>query len=508
MQIVCISRGTLSGGKDLACKLASKLGSECISRETIIDAATQAGIPVGKLEMAVVRRRPLGEQLAIDKERYKAFVAATLCEKSKKGSIVYHGRTGHLVLPGVDHVLRARVIQDPERRISLTMDHLRLDRAKAVNYNEQVDEDRRRWIRTLYNIDWQDPSHYDTVINLSHLSVDNAAAALSSMAQLPEFQETPAVRNRIDDLLLASRCRLAIGADQRTRIIDATVTAKQGTVSVRYLPRQKKEAEFIPDVLRQISGVEKILCTMASTNLLWIQERFDPNAEALDQILEIAGKWDAAVELVKLTDAAAETVSPDEPEDLAKSDAPSEADEVDTANGGILDDNAEEPQEDNEEGLKYTRERLIEAGRAGGFHSIAGSAKNLLDTMDRSTPYSLVVVGNVFLSKSAAVRKRQSREMISYLSDNLKVPVIGADELKSQYLFGAAQWLKLFMFAALAIGLFALVFFNQLPVLEFLTREGTKHRILAAVALFVFVPLFAYVYGNFTGYLLRLLKFR
>ena len=39
---------------------------------------------------------------------------------------------------------------------------------------------------------------------------------------------------------------------------------------------------------------------MASTNLLWIQERFDPKSESLPQVLEIAGKWNAAVEVVRL----------------------------------------------------------------------------------------------------------------------------------------------------------------------------------------------------------------
>ena len=55
MQIVCISRGTLSGGKELAERLAEKLGCACLSREELSDAATAEGIQVGKLEMSMVR---------------------------------------------------------------------------------------------------------------------------------------------------------------------------------------------------------------------------------------------------------------------------------------------------------------------------------------------------------------------------------------------------------------------------------------------------------------------
>ena len=70
MQIICVSRGTYAGGKELAEKLAVKLGYDCLAREELTDAASRSGIPVGKLEMAMVRRRPLTETLAIERERF------------------------------------------------------------------------------------------------------------------------------------------------------------------------------------------------------------------------------------------------------------------------------------------------------------------------------------------------------------------------------------------------------------------------------------------------------
>jgi hypothetical protein len=88
MQIICVSRGTYGGGKELAEKLARKLGVPCVGREAVTDAATHAGIPVGKLEMAVVRPRPLTEHLAVERDRFKAFITATLAEKALAGGLV------------------------------------------------------------------------------------------------------------------------------------------------------------------------------------------------------------------------------------------------------------------------------------------------------------------------------------------------------------------------------------------------------------------------------------
>ena len=132
MQIICISRGTYAGGKELAEKLAAKLGYACLSREQVTDAATRHGIPVGRLEMAVVRHRPLNEQMAVDKEPLPGFHHGGIGgPKPWAVEWVYHGRTGHLVLPSVDHVLRIRAIQDAESRVVRTMSRLGLSRGQG-----------------------------------------------------------------------------------------------------------------------------------------------------------------------------------------------------------------------------------------------------------------------------------------------------------------------------------------------------------------------------------------
>ncbi len=500
MQIVCVSRGTQSGGVQLAERLASKLGCDCIAREDLTDAATRAGIPVGKLEMAALRRRPLSEQMAIEKERYKAFMTATLCERALQRSLVYHGRTGHAVLPGVLHVLRVRAIMDPESRIAAVTQSLGLSRKKAQSYVDQVDEDRHRWARTLHSVDWIDPENYDVVVNLSHMSAENAAAGLIAMSQLPDFQVSPATRRVVEDLYLGARCRLAVAAHQRTRQMDVKVRAERGRVSITYLPRDAASAEAIPEILQAVAGVDEILCTMASANLLWIQERFDPESPSLSQIIDLAGKWNAAVELVQLVEGGGAAPTPSAPAAETGADAS-------TGHGGILDDAAEETESGEDEGLRQTRARLIAAGRAGGSRLVPGGPREVLNTMDPSAPYSLVVVGEVHLAKSASVQKRLSREMVAYIADHLRIPVIEAGEMQTQYLFGPRQWWALIRFGLLAAVLATLVFTNQREILDFLTREGAMHRLVAVISLFIVVPLFAWAYGSFTRYFLRLLRF-
>jgi hypothetical protein len=236
---------------------------------------------------------------------------------------------------------------------------------------------------------------------------------------------------------------------------------------------------------------------MATTNLLWIQERFDPGSESLPHLLEVAGKWNAAVEVVRLSD---EEKMEEGPEKTSDGLGGAMAEE----HGGILDD-APESEELQDEGLRETMGKLVAAGRAGGTRIIRGEPQKIIHSLDRSVPYSLIVVGDVFLSKVESVRKRNTRDLITQLSDNLRVPVIGTDDLKTQYLFGPRDWLKMAVYGAVALALFFLIFTNQEEVMGFLS--GESYRLLAAAALFAFVPFFAYNYGNFWRLLLRLLKF-
>ncbi len=501
MQIICVSRGSFGYGNELAEKLARKLGYDCIARETLTDGATDQGIPVGKIESAVLKRHPITEALAIQVELMKAFISAHICERALERSVVYHGRTGHLILPGISHVLRIRAIANDQERINMTLRRMpNLTREKAKRYNDQVDENRRRWVRTLYNVDWEDPSLYDITINSLNITVENSASALVSVAQLPDFKETPSSLNAVRDTLLASRCRLAIGRDDRTRDISVTVKADHGNVAVTYLPRQSKQAAVIPEVLGRIDGIQSIVCTVATTNILYIQESFDPDAPVLEQVIQVAEKWNASVELVRLLEGMNQAPVEVRPSPVIPNSARA-------ADGGILDDASPAfSQEEYPEGVARTFDKLIQVGRANTVRTIPGGTQKLLSSLNRSEKNSLVVVGEVFLGKEMSVRKRMRRDLIGFLADHLRIPVISTEDLKSQYLFGPSQWLRMALYAFTAVVIYLAVFLNQEAVLEFTSAPGTGHRVLSAAVIALFVPVAAWVYGSFTRYVLKLIK--
>lgn len=503
MQIVCISRGTLGGGRELAGRLAKNLGCPCLSREELIEEAIKEGIQVGKLEMAMIKPRIFGEHLDIEREHYLAFTTAYLCDRVMEGRLVYHGRTGHLLLPGIDHVLRVRVVADEEQRIRRVVKELGLDRAKARKYLKEVDEDRRRWARSMYGIGWEDAANYDWIVNLQHMSIENAASALTAVAQLPDFQITPASQKAMTDLWLAAKSRVTLARHEQTARTKFKVRADAGVVTVTFLPQDSRYAEFIPEVLATLAGVREVRTTMAETNILWIQEKFDSTSEAFQEVVELATKWNAAVELLRLAPKGAQQT--DLPDHSLAAPEPGASGEY---NGGIEDDVEEAPSDDG--GVKSTLDELAAAGRSGGSTVVCGEAEGLLDSVDRSTSYSLVVVGDLFLEKGHAARLRMTRELQRFVSEHMAAPVVGTDELKAQYLFGKRDAVRLVGFLVLVAALYFLVFSNQEIILKFLLGQwwggSLLAKILVAAAVFVFVPILAHSYGTVAKSLMKLIK--
>jgi cytidylate kinase len=500
MQIISISRGTFSGGKALAEQMAAKLDYQCLSREELIEKATRAGIPVGKLEEAMLKPHVFSERLALEREHYHAFCTMFLCERSKEGRLVYHGRTGHLLLPGISHVLRIRVVADMEYRINAAMQRINVDRNKAKKYIEEVEEGIRRWAFSMYGAPWDDSSHYDVIVNLEQMNVGNAASALCAMAQLPDFQMTPASERAMKNLWLAAKARSLLAEDARTARCSFKVRADNGVVNVTYLPQYAKVAGYIPPVLEKLEGLKEIRHTISTTNILWIQENYDPTSETFGQVIEIADKWNAAIELLRM--GADEKGKQKEDGRIELEQIPSEK----PAYTGGIEDDVIEPETKDDGGLKKTLNELIKSGRSGGGRSVGESPRKLLDSIDRSVTYSLIVVGNVFLSKGESTRKRMVRELQSLLTDNIKAPVVTAEDLKAQYLFGAKHLPKLIACLVLTIVLYTLVFTHQEPILNFLTADSWVGKSLAAIAVILFVPVIAYIYGSTTGMILKIIK--
>ena len=204
MPVITISRGSYSRGKEIAEKVAAKLGYECISRDLLLEVSKNHNIPELKLEHAIHDAPGILTRLNRKEEKYIAFIKTALLNHLKNDNIVYHGLAGHFFVKDVPHAFKVRVLADMEDRVRLEMERKGIDAEEARNTLEKDDEERRKWGQALYGIDTADPSLYDLVLHIKQLTVDDAVDMICNCVSKEQFKTTPESQRMVEDLALSA----------------------------------------------------------------------------------------------------------------------------------------------------------------------------------------------------------------------------------------------------------------------------------------------------------------
>ena len=253
MAIITISRGTFSGGKALAECLSRTLGYRSIDREMLVQKAATRRITAADLRAALEHPPSIPGRFNHARYIYLALIQAALTEEVRSGHAVYHGLAGQLLLRGAPSLLRVRIIAPMEYRIRMAQEQLNLSRGEVTAHIEAMDGDRRKWTHFLYGVDWGEPSLYDLLINLEHMSVEQASRVVVSMVEGGGFELSPEGRAAMDDLALANRVRARLAQDPFTENLEVEVQSRGGSIAIR--GDCSEEAEAIQRVVWAIPGV-------------------------------------------------------------------------------------------------------------------------------------------------------------------------------------------------------------------------------------------------------------
>ena len=254
MAIVTISRGSASGGLMLAKGLAERLGYGIITREDIIRGAGKFEGMEAKLEKALLGPPVFSKDFKQDVKSYLTFYQEALCDRAQNDNVVYLGHAGHLLLRGISHVLRVRLIAPPAYRIRTLVEREGLTEEEAVSHIEQVDAQRRAWTLLLYGVDWLSPTLYDLTMNLETMGIESAVEIAAAAVNCPEYAATDQSRKAVRDLLLESRIKAALASDANLSSVEIEVHADSVSGMV-FLKGEVQSASIIDDMIRIAGGV-------------------------------------------------------------------------------------------------------------------------------------------------------------------------------------------------------------------------------------------------------------
>ncbi len=194
MAVITISRQFGAGGKTLGKMVAKKLGytfaddhivemvaeAANVSPHWVESVEKEAGSKLSRVISSMISKRWLdrvlaGERGYIDEDIYLDYNVVIISQVAEEGDVVILGRGSQYILndhPDSRHVL---LIDEVENRVKFMMDHYDLSQKQAARVVSKEDKRRLNFYRKLGKEDFDDPSLYHLVLNMSRVDMDTAS---------------------------------------------------------------------------------------------------------------------------------------------------------------------------------------------------------------------------------------------------------------------------------------------------------------------------------------------
>jgi len=266
MAIITISRGSLSGGRQLASCVGMNLGYQVMSREKLVgEAAAAYGVKEEDLVRGLERGPTFWDRFRIDRQIYLTVARATLCRLVRSGEVVYHGHAGHLLLEGIPHLIKVRIISPMTRRVKAAIEEHGFSEGEAEAYIRRRDEERQSWTRFLYGIEWGDPVLYDLTVNLERLSIEAVCSILAGLVDRPEFAPTEEGLHKLDDLFLSAHVKAKL-------YLNPKIAAAAGKITVKASGGAVKLSGLLPGeaLVREAVETSRALPEVAELDTEWL----------------------------------------------------------------------------------------------------------------------------------------------------------------------------------------------------------------------------------------------
>lgn len=184
--VVTVSREAASGGTNLGRALAERLGCSFWDQELVHEIARRANVPERLVAALDEQSRTAIEEFVtglIDaratQDEYATQLHRVVLALVERGGAVVVGRGAQFIVRP-EQSLRVRVVAPFSQRVASVMEQEQLTLARAEARVREVEEMRRSFTRKTFGVDVTDPSHYDVVINLGTLGIEQAVEVLAA----------------------------------------------------------------------------------------------------------------------------------------------------------------------------------------------------------------------------------------------------------------------------------------------------------------------------------------
>ncbi len=201
MAVITMTSEYRAGGQRVATGVAEKLGFEYIGEQLVAEVAKQLNMSKSEAETFL---KPGSSNILRYLDRYTCSIVQRVVDREHGclDDTTYYDKTRELVeniyknenavilgwgaqcilrkKPETFHVLLKKT---HEQKIQQTMETLNYSRKTAEQTIKSEEEEKKAYIQKYFQVDWQDPSLYDLILDMEDYSAQAAADLICSKAQ-------------------------------------------------------------------------------------------------------------------------------------------------------------------------------------------------------------------------------------------------------------------------------------------------------------------------------------
>jgi Cytidylate kinase-like family len=258
MPVIFVSRGTMSGVHLLVDCLHERTGIRRISREDLQSVVNRHGDLPKRILEKLAKATSAYEQFSELRWPYLVLMRNALLEEIRQDNVIYHGYSGHLLLPPIRHFVRVRVEAPLDLRVTMTMKRLGCDEKSARDYITEADDYRVKWARFMYGRDIRNTLLYDLTLNLGHMTLQAACAILECILADKDFQATSESRDEVERLYLSTSVEVALITDSRTQKLEISASVQGGEIGLIGPYLEEKELSVVKKIAGGVAGVKNV----------------------------------------------------------------------------------------------------------------------------------------------------------------------------------------------------------------------------------------------------------
>lgn len=275
MAVLFISRGTVSGVQNLVDRVCESTHAKCLSREDLIQQVHRYGDWATTIVQQLSQATSAYEEFSRTRRVYIVLMRQALLERIQDDNVVYHGLSGHLLVPRLSHFIRVRITEPLSAQIAATMEQLHCDKEAARQHIRETESQQVRWARFMYGRDIRDATLYDLNINIGHFTAEMTCRLIARLLTEDYLRASPETSAEVARLRLASNVEVALVMDPRTRDYEISAASDGQYLHLDGPYLGPKELEIVTEVARTVEPSLPIQYIPGYATTYRLEERSD-----------------------------------------------------------------------------------------------------------------------------------------------------------------------------------------------------------------------------------------